>query len=108
MDTTSKAGRRKIYLAGPVTGVPDYVERFVKAKRCLEKMGHLVLSPEVLPEGFDYEDYMRITIAMLYICDTIVLLPGWEQSKGTLRELKEAIRTGKEIVQYAYMESFYE
>ena len=106
MEATNR--KRKIYLAGPVTGVPNYVKKFSEAKNRLKQMGHLVMSPEVLPEEFDYEDYMYITMAMLSTCDTIVLLPGWEKSKGTLRELKEAIRTGKEIIQYRYLENFYE
>lgn len=103
MNAINETGR-KIYLAGPVTGVPDYAERFTEAKRCMEKGGYLVLSPEILPKGFDYEDYMHITMAMLSLCDTIVLLPGWEQSKGTLRELREAIQTGKDIIQYRDVE----
>ena len=41
----------KIYIAGPITGVVDYREKFAVAERELAKRGHVVLNPAALPEG---------------------------------------------------------
>lgn len=41
----------KIYIAGKITGDENYREKFAKAQAELEKDGHIVLNPSVLPEG---------------------------------------------------------
>jgi hypothetical protein len=42
----------KIYIAGPMTGYPDYNRTafFSKAKELMEE-GHIVLNPALLPAG---------------------------------------------------------
>lgn len=46
----------KIYIAGPITGIPDYKERFAKAEAELKAKGHAVMNPAALPEGFEYSE----------------------------------------------------
>lgn len=41
----------KLYIAGPITGVPDYAERFKRAEEDLKAMGHTVINP-VKDKGF--------------------------------------------------------
>lgn len=89
----------RIYLAGPITGVPDYRRRFLQARTNCGRKGHLVMDPSCLPAGFDWEDYMPICLAMLERCDAICLLTGWERSRGAQKELWAARHWGKKVFQ---------
>ena len=93
-------GKCKIYIAGPITGDPDYKAKFGAVKQTLEEQGYTVLNPAELPEGMTAADYMRICLAMLDVADGIYMLPGWENSLGAGTELQLAWYCGKPI-QYA-------
>lgn len=71
-----------VYLAGPITGVADYHQKFALAEYQLAEKGFTVLNPAVLPEGMEKADYMRICLAMVDTADIVVLLDGWEDSPG--------------------------
>ena len=60
----------KVYLAGKITGDPNYREKFAAAKKLEERAGVTVISPAVTPEGLKKADYMRICFAMLESADT--------------------------------------
>lgn len=61
----------KVYLAGKITGDPNYREKFAAAAKKLEEQaGVTVISPAVTPEGLKKADYMRICFAMLESADT--------------------------------------
>ena len=63
----------KVYLAGKITGDPNYREKFAAAaKKLEERAGVTVISPAVTPEGLKKADYMRICFAMLESADTAV------------------------------------
>ena len=78
---------RRIYVAGPMTGYLDYnYPAFNAAAVALRSLGHHVENPaenEHLNDGtWGWSDYLRRALTQLLTCDAIVLLPGWEQSKG--------------------------
>lgn len=52
----------------------------------------------ILPEGFDYEDYMKIDLAALSTCDAILLMDNWIHSPGAIREKNTAEKMGIEII----------
>ena len=85
----------KIYLAGKITGDPDYRAKFMMARRQLEKQGHVVLSPAVLPEGLKPGDYMQICTAMIDVADAVAFLPDWWDSAGAKVEQQYAAYAGK-------------
>lgn len=87
----------KIFIAGPITGVAGYAEKFNQAEEHLTAKGHHVLNPAVLPYGFEHSEYMEITKSMLNLCDAIYLLKGWEKSPGAKEELALALDLGKWI-----------
>ena len=90
----------KIYIAGPMTGIPDFNRfSFNEAARLLSEKGHIVLNPAVLPDGMKHEEYMTICLAMVEVCDTVMLLPGWEKSVGAQMEHKRARELGKEVIE---------
>lgn len=83
----------KIYLAGRITGNPNYKEQFEKKQKELEVQGHIVINP-VKPEGFNYKDYIDMGLCELKYCDAIYMLKGWKHSEGATLEhhYAEAVR----------------
>lgn len=72
----------KIYISGPMTGLPNYNrEAFNAAAEELKDKYH-VINPAVLPDGLEYDDYIDIAKILIKRCDAIYLLPGWQGSKG--------------------------
>lgn len=90
-----------IYIAGPMSGYPDYNRPAFDAKAAeLRQKGHRVLNPadiRLLP----YDAYWPINKAMLDGADAIYLLGGWEKSKGAQKEANYAAQIGLKIRQEA-------
>lgn len=74
------------YIAGKITGDPEYRKKFASAQEELERQGYIVLNPALLPEGMAPSDYMRFCLAMLDTADVAFFLPGWMDSKGAQLE----------------------
>lgn len=88
---------KTVYISGPITNRPDYKRHFGAMKVKLLTHGYTVLNPAVLPAGLDDGQYMRIDLAMIDAADAVVLLPGWEMSKGSKIEADYAIYTRKPV-----------
>jgi hypothetical protein len=89
----------KAYIAGKITGDPYYREKFARAVEYLHTRGYAVMSPAVMPDGFEYEDYMHVCFAMMHVCrtGTAFFLPNWKDSPGAIREHANAKRLGMKI-----------
>lgn len=88
------------YLAGPMTGIPEYnFPAFIAAAAKLRDLGNVVFNPaeadlaewgtieEVLKKA-NYRDCLRKDLNyILDKADAIAILPGWESSKGCAAEL---------------------
>ncbi|EPW2144903.1 DUF4406 domain-containing protein [Escherichia coli] len=89
----------KIYIAGPMTGYPDYNRAAVNAKASeLMAEGHIVLNPAVLPGGLCQSEYMDICLAMVRSADAIYLLNRWEDSVGARAEHALAEKLGLTVI----------
>lgn len=92
--------KRKIYLAGPMSGLPESnYPAFHAAAAKLRAMGHVVLNPAENPEPAcgTWQGYMRMALAQLVQCDGVVLLPGWSDSRGALLERELAQTLGMDL-----------
>jgi len=87
-----------IYISGPMTGIKNAnKEAFDDAQIMLTEQGFIALNPAVNPDGLTYEQYMRIDMAMLAVCNAIYMLTGYEHSKGAAAELAYAKCCGFEV-----------
>lgn len=93
----------KLYIAGPMSGYPDHnFPAFNAMAKELRGLGFEVVNPAELAEDDSqpWEYYMRRDIPLLCQCDGIVLLPGWQQSKGAQLERYIAAELKMEIVHW--------
>lgn len=91
----------RAYIAGPMTGLPNLnFPAFHREAQKWRDLGHEVVNPaELNPDHtMPWAECMRRDIAALVTCDTIVLLPGYKQSKGASLELTIAKNLGLEVV----------
>ena len=87
----------KIYIAGPMTGLPDYNRpAFHATADKLRGLGHEPLNPADLDLGgrARWQDDMRATTRLLTQADAVCILPGWEKSRGACVELDWAAGVG--------------
>lgn len=89
--------KTKIYIAGKITGDPDYKAKFEAMADAYKKKGYTVLSPTWMPEGLQPADYMRICFAMIDTADVVAFLPGFRQSAGASLELSYCFYTEKAV-----------
>lgn len=47
---------------------------------------------------FNVEMFYRYSMAYLEVCELMFLVPGWEESKGTLKEIERAKELGIRII----------
>lgn len=89
----------KIYIAGPISGLPNFNrDAFNAEAHRLLGLGHVALNPAILPDGLEQHEYMAICIEMVKMADQLVMLPGWERSAGARAEHALVIKLGKAII----------
>ena len=100
----------RIYIAGPMRGLPDYnYPAFKAAAARLRAEGWLVENPAEISEQFGTADEIAADAACLdklimlekcivTTCDAIYLLQGWENSVGTRDELAIALKMKMPII----------
>lgn len=81
----------RVYIAGPMTGIPalNYPAFHAETAR-LRALGHEVVSPAEINDGLEHEGWvacMRRDVVALTTCRALQLLSGWENSRGAQLEL---------------------
>ena len=107
------------YISGPMTGHKHFnYPKFDLAESQLNALGYTVLSPASMsrnagfspeslpadydwsknPPGFDFERCAMEDVKAVFYCDSVLMLSGWEHSKGARAEHALAIWLGKRII----------
>lgn len=77
---------KRYYLSGPISGpnIEANLYAFAAAAYNLSTRGYLIDSPAdlIADEGTTWEEYMAACIPMAIKCHGIIMLPGWEYSRG--------------------------
>ena len=91
----------RIYISGPITNVLDYKEKFERAEQNLKAKypDAEIINPTILDKlPLEYDEYMKLDLMLLDMCDAIYMLDGWEESRGANREYGYAIAKGKKVI----------
>ncbi|EGR2141049.1 DUF4406 domain-containing protein [Vibrio cholerae] len=89
---------KKIYIAGPMTGLPEFNKpAFFNKEHSLKQDNWIVLNPAILPDGLQHHEYMEICLPMVRVSDAVFMMKGWEDSKGANMEHDYAKDIGLEI-----------
>lgn len=77
---------KKVYISLPISGhnLDDVRKRIQEASELLRAKGHIPVSPLEVQTDLNapYSELMGNDIKALLECDAIILLDGWENSKG--------------------------
>ena len=84
-----------VYIAGQITGDPNYRHKFSHAMAVVRKFGHTPLTSASLPAGLREADYMRISLAMIESADLVLFLPDYTKSEGAIVEWLWCQKTGR-------------
>lgn len=93
-----------VYVAGRLNAMAcDYlqnVHRMIQWSEKVRKLGFAVYVPGIdfiqgiVFGNWEYNDYFDNSQAFLDVSDAVFLVPGWESSEGTKREIERAKANG--------------
>ncbi len=102
------------YISGPyradtVNGIWENVQAARKIALKYWRLGYAVVCPHMntaMMDGACPDDaWLKGHVEIMLRCDVVVMMEGWEWSKGAIEECKAALRNGLEIV---YLEKYTE
>lgn len=92
----------RLYISGPISGTTDFEARFGKMEKELRESGYEVVNPAkmnvIMPDSSTHAEYMALSFELINICDTVLMMNGWEESKGANQEYGYARAKGKTII----------
>ena len=91
--TGRKTSIHRLYIAGPMTGIPDCnYPLFNDVAEMLRLAEYEVINPAEVSAGqrAHYVDYLREDLRAMLDCDGVALLPDWEFSTGARNEVNVA------------------
>lgn len=89
---------KKVYIAGMITGNPNFMEDFQKVEDALTAQGYTVINPAKLPKGLTQADYMQICFSEINSSEIVAMLDNWKNSEGALIEKLYGKKTGKLVI----------
>jgi hypothetical protein len=92
---------KTVYVAGPMTGLPEFnFPAFHAAAGQLRARGLAVENPaeNPAPSCGSWLAYMRMAVQQVSKVDGLILLPGWEKSRGARVEFNLAVGLGLSVM----------
>ena len=91
-----------MYISGPITGDPFFMEKFAEAEEHLKARGFEVVNPATLTHkhGRTWGEYMVKGLKALLDCDGVYMLKGWEASRGAKIEKQLAQDLGSKLIYF--------
>ena len=83
-----------IYIAGPVTGVLNYKQQFDAFRGVIKDYApkaNIYCPSDFVHPDTNWDEAMKTCLKILDICDMIILMPEWENSKGATLEREYAV-----------------
>ncbi len=98
---TPKMRKKRVYISGRISNTEDYLARFATCETRLKSKGYEVINPakvcSELPQ-LEWQEYMRVCLAMLKLCDVLYMMKGWVLSDGAWVEYNKATEWGIKII----------
>ena len=93
---------KRVYLSGPITSEKNYKGLFVFAADLVEFGGAAkIYNPAArIPARFSWEQAMNHCLSEITGYDTVVMLPGWNVSRGARLERDVALACGIHVVDF--------
>ncbi len=93
----------RVYIAGPIAGNPNYMEQFAEAEAMLQDKSDDIFNPakefEKLAHWLPEPELLNVCSFAARVCDAIVMLPGWRNSRGSWIEIASAFLVGAEMME---------
>lgn len=102
-----------VYLAGPLSNDIKDVQEWNVIFACnaaagLRATGVTIISPHEMclhnPESLEYDGWIDHGLDLLLRCDALVLLPGWQASRGCRVEYEHAVEWDIPVYEYSGLE----
>ena len=91
---------KRVYLSGPITNMKNYkgLFMFVEELAALDDAGQIYNPAAQIPASSSWEQAMHRCLSEITNYDTVVMLPGWNASRGARLESDVALACGIHVV----------
>lgn len=93
---------KRVYLSGPITNTKNYKGLFMFAEELVSyDEAEQIYNPAAqIPSSSSWEQAMHRCLSEITNYDTVVMLPGWNASRGARLERDVALACGMHIVDF--------
>lgn len=93
---------KRVYLSGPITNTKNYKGLFMFAEELavLDDAEQIYNPAAQIPASSSWEQAMHRCLSEITNYDTVVMLPGWNTSRGARLECDVALACGMQIVDF--------
>ena len=93
---------KRVYLSGPITNTKNYKGLFMFAEELVgfDEPEEIYNPASQIPSSSSWEQAMHRCLSEITNYDTVVMLPGWNTSRGARLERDVALACGMHIVDF--------